>query len=1006
MKYIKILILIIPQIILSQIKIDNLTFQHLTINEGLSQNTVLAIVQDSTGYIWFGTRDGLNRYDGYSFKQYFNNISDSNSITSNEITAIDVAPNGVIWIGTRTGLNSFNPKTEKFKNYFHIPSNKNSIIGNNINVIIHNLKGEIFVGTDKGLSIYSDNKFKSYKNKEITGAENNQVLTSIVLDFNNNLWIGGTHSLTTFDRKKEKFKVIKLLTDSTLINKALSVQGLLFTTNSELWIGTRFGIIKYDITTKKIIGNLHDAIMFKPLIRQYLRNLFKDKQGNIWFAEWSGLRIFNVESNKFFAYTKSSKEGSLNSSAINSILEDKSGVIWIGTSFGGVNYFDPTKKKFSTLNQTTGLSNDIISSIAEDDKGDLWIGTIGGGLNRIDKTSGEIEILNSNNSSIVNDLIRVIAINGNDLWIGDWGNNLTHLSLLSRKVQIYNLSKLGFNLHPSNAIKDIEIDADKNVWVATSRNGLFKFNSDMQVERFSTNSSNCLGSNKVSEIFFDRNKTMWLITDRGLSKYSKIKNSFECVSFDDKMCMTKIKMFSVYVDDENIFWIGTNGSGLLKVDIKNKTCINYTANKTLPNNVLYGILPDSMGNLWISTNKGIAKFNTKTETSNNFNVQDGLQSNEFNDNAFYKTKDGRLIFGGISGLNIIRPSSINTNNYIPPIVITDIKFLNSLEGSENYVNRIIDNTLTLNFDKADFYIEFSALNYSQPLKNKYAYKLEPSNKKWISLGNRKSITFTNLKYGKYTLKIKGSNNDGIWNEKGTELKIIILPPFWLSWWFTTILFVIVVGIISLGGYLKVRSLIKIERLRTKIASDLHDDVGASLTKISMNASLLNYETKPSGIKKRVESLNNLSQEVISMMSDIVWSIDARNDTVLDMIDRMKNFAFNHVAEKEIDVDFQSDSVINKIKLKINVRQNIYLIFKEAFNNAVKYSNSEKIEVLVVANNNGISLKIVDNGIGLNNEKNNLGNGLRNMKLRAERINGKLDFVNKNGLTILLNVKKI
>ena len=1006
MKYFKILFFIIPQIVFSQIQLNDLSFQHLTINEGLSQNTVVAIAQDSTGYIWFGTRDGLNRYDGYSFKQYFNDIADSNSLTSNEITTIDVAPNGIIWIGTTNGLNSFNPKNEKFENYFQSTNSKNTIVDNHINIIIHNSKNEIFIGTDKGLSIFSNGKFTSYKTEKIGGVKKIQIISSIVLDIKDNLWIGGTHSLTKFDRENNIFQKINLLPNTLLSKEPLAVQGLLFNTDSELWVGTRFGVVKYDINNEKVVENLQDELEFQPLIRQYLRNLFKDKSGNIWFAEWSGLRIFDKKLKKFISYTKSKKEGSLNSSAINFILEDKSGVIWVGTSFGGVNYFDPTKKKFATLNQATGLSNDIISSIAEDKDGNIWIGTIGGGLNRIDKASGKIEILTDENSGLVNNLIRVIKIDNNNLWFGDWGNNLTHLSLLSRKVRVINLSHLGFSLHPSNAIKDIEIDDEGNVWVATSRNGVFKFNKNMDVENFSTNSSNCLGSNMVKEIFFDRNKTMWLITDKGLSRYSKRKKMFKCITFSDNICMTKTKMFSVYVNKNNIFWIGTNGNGLLKIDIEKEECTAYTANKNIPNNVVYGILPDSLGNLWLSTNNGIAKFNTKTGTSISFNIHDGLQSNEFNDNAFCKTSDGRLLFGGIAGLNIISPSTININKYIPPVVITDIKFLNSSDKKGSYIERVANNTLTLNYNQTDFYIEFSALNFSQSLKNKYAYKLEPSNKEWISLENGRSITFTNLKHGKYTLKIKGSNNDGIWNEKGTELNIVVLPPFWLRWWFITILFIIVVGIISLVSYLKVRALIRVEKLRTKIASDLHDDVGASLTKISMNASLLNYETKPSGIKKRVESLNILSQEVISMMSDIVWSIDARNDTVQDMIDRMKNFAFNNVAEKGIDVSFKSDCSIDGVKLKINVRQNIYLIFKEGFHNAVKYSNSEKIDVLVVANNNGISISIVDNGIGLIDKKNNLGNGLRNMKMRAERINGKLDFINKNGLTISLNVKSI
>ncbi len=1005
MKFYKLLFLFISQIVIAQGGLNDLSFQYLTINNGLSQNTVLAIVQDSSGYIWFGTRDGLNRYDGYKFKQYYTDILDTNSLTSNEISAMDVAPNGVIWIGTNYGLNSFNPKSGEFKRYFHDPSNINSIADNSINVITHNSKGEIFIGTENGLSIITNNKkIETYCIDGEEELKENQIISSIVVDEEENIWIGGLHYFSKYNRRLNKFEKIDLIPEKELEKKPIVVQGLVFDNSDELWIATGYGLIKYNIKTEKIIRNIYPKVRFDPLVREYLRNIYKDSNGNIWFAEWSGLRIFDKSSDEFISYTKSKEKGLLNSSAINAILEDKSGVIWIGTSFGGVNYFDPTKKKFNTLNQTTGLSNNIISSIAEDDSGNIWIGTIGGGINKLDKNNNVVEVITAENSKLKNNLIRIIKISGNDLWVGDWGNNLTNYSLSTGEMKITNLADLGYSIHPSNTIKDIEVDNNDNLWIATSRNGVFKFPANGEVEIYSQKSSNGLVSNKVQEIFFDRNNGMWIITEKGLSQYSEDKNTFEYLDFKEKS-IANANIFSIFVDDENTFWCGTNGSGLLKINVTKKEFINYRATENIPNNVVYGILPDVTGNLWLSTNNGLAKFNPETEMSTHFNVDDGLQSNEFNDNAFLRTSDGKLIFGGIEGLNIISSNEINKNEYIPPIVITNVYFLNSLANEEDYF-RIIDSTIILKYNETDITIEFAALNYSQPNKNKYAYKLEPSNENWINLENRRTITFTNLNHGEYRLKIKGSNNDGVWNEKGIELNIVVLPPFWLSWWFSTFVVLFIVGIISLIIYLKMRALIKVERLRTKIASDLHDDVGASLTKISMNASLLNYETEPSGIQKRVKSLNRLSQEVISMMSDIVWSIDARNDTMQDLIDRMKNITFNLVDEKDIDVNFISDCTINNQKLKINIRQNIYLIFKEAFHNAVKYSNSKKIDISITASKHGFKFVLVDYGIGLKSKNNKHNNGLRNMKMRAERINGEFSLINENGLTVLFTIKKL
>lgn len=996
--------LIFVHLLFAQSNVSDLSFEYLTISDGLSQNTVLSIVQDSTGYLWFGTRDGLNRYDGYTLKKYYSDFANPNSLSSNEITVLDVAPDGVIWIGTNNGLNSFDPLTENFTQYFHSDSDTVSVSNNSIRTIAHNSNGDVFVGTDDGLSIFSKGKFQNYKIGCRNNTKKSRIVISLAVDVNENLWVGGRQFLMKYDSKTKKIEEVKIFSKK---NRKLQVQSMVFANDTELWIGTITGIMKYDIVTHEKNLNLQQEIKFNPFVRQYLRELYKDTNGNIWFAEWNGLRIFEKDTKKIVFYKKSVIEGSLNNNAINTIFEDKSGGIWLGTSFGGVNYCAPAKKKFNVINHKLGLSNDIVSAIAEDKFGNLWLGTIGGGLNKVDKKTGKVEVINRENAGLINNLIRVIKIDGSDIWIGDWGNNLTKYSPSTRKVKLINLATLGFVLHPSNTIKDIEIDDKHNLWVATSRNGIFKFTSKNRVENFSTDSSNYLGNNLVKEIFFDHKNVMWAITDIGLSKYDEESNSFKRLKFTTgNTRIENNKMFSVYVDDENIFWLGTNGNGLFKIDIINENCQQYTVGKNIPNNVVYGILPDSDGYLWLSTNKGLAKFNPKTATSVNFTAKDGLQSNEFNDNAFLKTSDGKLIFGGIAGVNIINPASINTNKYIPPIVITNVKFLNQTDNDMNYLKKITSDRFEINYDQADFTVQFSALNFLQSQNNRYAYKLEPINKNWIYLEHQRSLTFTNLSHGKYTLKIKGSNNDGLWNEEGTKLSIVVLPPFWLKWWFILIVVLFFSGIIFLAIYLKIRSLIKVERLRTKIASDLHDDVGASLTKIAMNASLLNYETERERIKKRVKTLNTLSQEVISVMSDIVWSIDARNDTVQDMIDRMKNFVFNHVAESEMDVNFNSECLINNEKLKINIRQNIYLIFKEAFHNAVKYSNSKQIDVSLSATKKGIKLKIVDNGVGLQRKNNNLGNGLRNMQLRADRINGELQLVNENGLTIILMVKKI
>lgn len=984
---------------------NNNRFKYLTINEGLSQNTVVSIVQDSLGFIWFGTLDGLNRFDGYTIKSYFNNFSDKSSISSNKITTLTVDHRGNIWIGTRNGLNKYSQKTGKFSRIKLDSNTLDNLSKHYINAIFEDSERNILIGTKSGLYIRFEGEiqFNRVPLNNVNSILDDYQVSSIIQDKSGSIWLGTNSGLAIYDINENIAKII----ENSDLRSLGNVLALCEYSDAKIWVGSqKKGLLIFDTKTGIVKQNFRNVAAFSSPSQNQIKQIYNDKNGNTWFATWEGLHSFNEKEKKLSSFTNKNEIGALNNNAINCVMQDKSGIIWVGTSFGGVNYFAPNMDNFKLVNISKGLSNNIISSFAEDNTGNIWVGTIGGGINKIDVEGRVLEQISTVNSTIKSDLIRSLAANDNYLWIGYWDNYLSRYNMLDGTFKHYNLRNLEFDISDGNSVRSIFISKDNSVWLGTSHSGLIKFSPTGEVKQFSPNSDNPLLGNNTKKMFYDKKGDFWVLNKHGLNRYDEINKTFKQYYFEKNDPMNNSEMMNVYVDNSNIFWIGTYGNGLIKLNVETMKYENYSPKSNLSGNVIYGILSDEDGLLWLSTNNGLARFNPSTGKSTNFNVENGLQSNEFNDNAFLKSSNGALFFGGIAGINIFKPSAIKKNTFVPPIEITNISLLNSSIGKSDHLSRIKDKKLVLDYSENDFSIEFAALSYLLPERNLYAYKLEPANDNWININTRRELTFTNLEPGNYTLRIKGSNNDGIWNETGTRLSITVLPPFWMTWWFRTLSVLLIIGIIATIIFIKVNELLRVEKLRIKIASDLHDDVGASLTKITMNAGLLDYETEESKIKNRTQNLIELSQNVISTMSDIVWSIDARNDTIGDMIDRMKNFSLNLASEKGIEVNFNIVSPNPNRKVNINKRQNFYLIYKEAFHNAVKYAETSSIDVKISSLKNELNFELADNGIGLPKENRRKGNGIRNMKMRAERINADLKFLNENGLTIRLNVKKL
>ncbi|GBD91159.1 sensor histidine kinase TodS [bacterium BMS3Abin04] len=788
----------------------NISFKHLTINDGLSQNAVFAILQDSKGFMWFGTKDGLNRYDGYNFTVYYHNPFDTTSISSNYITILFEDSRGLIWIGTiGGGVSVYQYKTGKFKRL-----KLNTIDGlfgdTRISSIAEDKDSNIWIGTTSNglfkLEITNSNKilyrYKQYlSDSNSTPSLGNNDITSLLVDSEGTLWIGTLTNLIRFNTNNNSFKKIKVLTKNSKAPRDIIENGITSIyedRNKRLWLGTLSGLVLYNKKSGKYKLFPHHFNVYR-FGWGAINDIIEDNSGNLWLATPAELMIFNP-GNKSYEYFRHNpfNSKSLSFNTVVNFWMDRTGNLWIGTSGGGINIYDQKANRFETVKRENNLISRIsgfsVRSIFEDRKGFVWIS--GDVLYRWDRKSGKLKSYEAD-SEYLNRFgntgaYSIIQSSSGYIWFATTQGLYRYNPIKETTKHFkYNLSnKLGL---PQREVYSIFEDDQLNIWVLTenyicklidTEKGYFK-----KIKYINLTQTNERVRPVVCQ---DGKQRFWIGTKDGLLKFNREDNSF-IIYRNDPSVPTSLNSNLIKSlcpdpnDPENILWIGTAGGGLNRFDIERNIFTYFMEKDGLPNNVVYGILPDENGNLWLSTNKGLSQFNVTSKSFRNFNISDGLQSNEFNTGAYFKSKKGEMFFGGINGVNYFYPNKIKSNPFKPTIVMTDFKVLSKQQISSK--NNIflgkpaseID-SIILSYDEDIIQFEFAALDYSAPEKNQYAYKLEGFNKDWIYSGSKRTATFTNLSPGEYVFHVKGSNNDGIWNEKGTSVKLLITPPWWNSWW--------------------------------------------------------------------------------------------------------------------------------------------------------------------------------------------------------------------------------
>lgn len=801
----------------AKLQLPKLTVEQLSIDQGLSQNSVKAMMQDSEGYLWIGTDDGLNRYNAYDVTIFRHKREDSLSIIDNQIESIYEDTNHNIWVGTIAGVSIFDRKTQTFKSFYKKEGKENTLVDNNVRAITEDKEGFIWLGTQNGLSKYdyNNNSFTNY-----VASENDSLLlgsntiNALKVDNSNNLWIGTSNGLNKWDsgRKPQQLYRYYHYTDYTDSTKLFggSINDILITQSGNIWIATGGAFNLYKQETDNFERFIYNN---KPT---NIQSLVEGTEGYLWGAGSDFIYKLNIDKKEVIKYRLPFED----LEAMPAIVRTKENIIWVASRNLGAIKYDPLTSQFKYYYQEIGNENSLphrnVWSGIKDSEGFVWVGT-DEGLSRIDRTgaiSKYYHISRGKDKSAlkVGSVTDILQTKEGELWIIG-GGNISRMTSFSEEKggQFVSLER---NDSDSTTIQTTTLnifqDKEGAIWIGTF-SGFYKMNPNKS-KSFGYEAQRFLKGVEVWTTYEDRNGILWLGSNQGLIKVIRDENNTPIDYKYYKNDPENLKSVShntiraIAEDSKGNFWVGTT-NGLNLMNRETGEFEHWGERNELANYAIYGILVDEKDNLWISTNFGLMRLlgddsidDSKRMT--NYNPKDGLQSSEFNSGAFFKAEDGEMFFGGIEGLNAFYPQDIKPSIYVPPVVMTDFKILNrsvgikSLGNPESPLTVDISQTkeMTLTYEDRVITFEFAALNYRRPEKTNYSYILEGFDKEWNEVGNRRFATYSNLPAGEYTFRVKASNSDGIENNEEIVIKITVLPPWWKSWWFLTIATLSILGL--------------------------------------------------------------------------------------------------------------------------------------------------------------------------------------------------------------------
>ena len=790
----------------AQARCTGLRFEHLSVEQGLSNGSVHAIHQDQRGFLWLGTEDGLNLYDGSSITIFRHQLGDPNSLSSSNFGKIYEDESGLLWFGTwGGGLDRYDPATNRFVHYRHDPGNPASISSDRIEFLVGDGAGGLWIGTERdGLNRYdgATGTFVRYRHDpaDPNSLPNDRALAGW-LDGEGGLWVGTDGGLSRLTIATGVFEHVPVDPDSDTGLSSPRVRALAHR-DGQLWIGTRGGgLNRLDLSTRRIEKFTHQPGAAGTLSGDAIARLHVDSNGTLWVATYAhGLNCYDGDSGFHRVPESSVEPHSLSGSRVESFYEDRSRNLWIGTRGGGVNRLDLKGQKFVSYvhdpDIVNGLPHPGVHAITgvHDAAGDaLWIGTDGGGLTRFDRGTGRFATVRHDDEdpeSLSGDrVLALLSARDGTLWVGTYTGGLNRRSGQGGFVA-YRHDPADPSSLSGNRVQVLFEDRDGDVWAGTA-SGLNRVRTGadgsvtFDVFRLDAGDAGSISSNYITAIAQDRAGTLWFGTQRGLNAYDPDTGRFRRYLNDpdvsNSLASDIVQAVIEDVTRDGLLWVATEDGGLNRFDTNTGEFRVYAERDGLPSNAVAALEQDDTGMLWLSTSRGLSRFDPIAEQFRNYDQTDGLLTHSFIRNASWRSERGEIFFGSVAGLSLFHPDNVQDNPYVPSVVLTSFKKFNEEVEFGRPLSAIDE--LTLNYDDNFFSFEFAALDFTAPIKNQYAYMLEGVDPGWVSAGNRNYANYTGVDPGRYVFRVIGSNNDGRWNDAGTSIRLTIAPPFWQTLWF-------------------------------------------------------------------------------------------------------------------------------------------------------------------------------------------------------------------------------
>lgn len=888
---------------------QSLYVDRIGLAEGLSQNTITSIAQDPKGFMWFGTQDGLNRYDGYTFKKYGADPNNPHSMSGEIVWALLMDQEGVLWIGTLSGLNRYAAQTEQFVSYRHDPADALSLSDNSINALYEDSQGRIWIGTAAGLNQLNRQQqtFKRYMHDpNNSGSISNNGVNAIFEDSNRILWVATDQGVNRFNDQDETFTLVDEFS-SVLKNAVVFALGE--DRHGRLWMGTENdGLFVYDQPRQVVVRYTHNPADYASISSNKIRSMYKDSQDRFWVGtDGAGLNRLTDDGSQFIRYRHNPSDiHSLSDDAVYSIYEDVTGVIWIGTYTNGISKLNPYSFSLTLVsNKPTPEDPDPLKdsrAFVVSQRQETWVGSSYNGV-KVTQANGVKRHYRhdpGNPRSLSNDKVySLYESQDGTIWVGTahgWINEYDPDTDSFIRYPVQPGDEGGLRHGEVRALAE---DRSGVLWVGTDPGGVHAF--DRNNKTFTHYHHNpddpaSISRNEIFGLYVDSRNFVWCATfGGGLNKLDSRTGLFTVYKHSStENSISNDFPLAMYEDvNNNILWIAVYGSGIDRLDLSTGVFTNFSSKNGLADDSVYAVLQDENGMIWASHNKGMSRFDPAALKFDNYDERDGLQSNEFNGGAYYRARDGKLFFGGINGYNAFYPHQIKNNPHEPPVYITDFQLFNKPVGiDEEYNGRVLlhksildMNALTLSYKDYVFSLEFAALDYAYSSKNQYAYKMEGLEQNWNYVHNRRFVTYTTLPPGDYTFRVKASNNNGIWNEEGFALAITITPPFWQTWWFRLIAGILLAIIIYAVYRIRVKSI----QSRNKMLESEVKLRTAELQKEKnhLEATLIElHETKDALVEAAHKAgMADTAIGVLHNVGNLLNSVNTSAGIIMDCVDR-------------------------------------------------------------------------------------------------------------------------